>query len=301
MTSLNPELRKQILEDMLGTSYEAYVNFKKEPMLPKKRQHRKRIPLWRFLLHLLHRDRLASLIEWTVIDRFEFRIKEPTEVAYLWGSIKDKSDMTYEKLGRAMRYYYGKNIIEKVPGMRYSYRFIPSKKTKKYIESFARKFPVYSSEDTEGSESSLDSLKDDNERVDSMLDDPCLTYSPSSYLNGEYDSPKSSDTSSETVEDSDLLKQEDLSAIYSNTFLAGCDTFETEISMLEYPAAENDGALKRPLVGGPMWMIPAAPSVDGGVKLTKSDKCAHDGFFFDLTTASDHEMYATKIQSIAEM
>ena len=39
---------------------------------------------------------------------------QPNEVAYLWGSIKDKSDMTYEKLGRAMRYYYGKNIIEKV-------------------------------------------------------------------------------------------------------------------------------------------------------------------------------------------
>ena len=77
-------------------------------------EHRQRIPLWRFLLQLLHRDSLSRLIQWTDAEQFKFKIKEPNEVAQLWGSIKDKSDMTYEKLGRAMRYYYGKNIIEKV-------------------------------------------------------------------------------------------------------------------------------------------------------------------------------------------
>lgn len=50
------------------------------------------------------------------MDDLTFKIKQPVNVAELWGSIKDKSDMTYEKLGRAMRYYYGKNVIEKVSG-----------------------------------------------------------------------------------------------------------------------------------------------------------------------------------------
>ena len=54
------------------------------------------------------------LVQWTCEDNLEFKIKDPISVASLWGSIKDKVDMTYEKLGRAMRYYYGKNIIEKV-------------------------------------------------------------------------------------------------------------------------------------------------------------------------------------------
>ena len=32
--------------------------------------------------------------------------------------------MNYEKLSRGLRYYYDKNIIHKVPGKRYVYRFV---------------------------------------------------------------------------------------------------------------------------------------------------------------------------------
>lgn len=32
--------------------------------------------------------------------------------------------MNYEKLSRAMRYYYSKNIIKKVPGKRFVYKFV---------------------------------------------------------------------------------------------------------------------------------------------------------------------------------
>ena len=77
-------------------------------------EHRKRIPLWRFLLHLLYVDQQSNLVQWIDAEDLKFKIKSPIDVAQLWGSIKDKSDMTYEKLGRAMRYYYGKSIIEKV-------------------------------------------------------------------------------------------------------------------------------------------------------------------------------------------
>ena len=77
-------------------------------------EHRQRIPLWQFLFHLLNRDKTSRYIEWNRDRVLEFRIKDTMAVADLWGSVKNKTDMTYEKLGRAMRYYYGKNIIEKV-------------------------------------------------------------------------------------------------------------------------------------------------------------------------------------------
>ena len=76
-------------------------------------EHRKRVPLWIFLLHLLYQDD-SSLVEWSCKRDFEFRIVDPDSVAQLWGSVKYKKNMTYEKLGRALRYYYGKDIIEKV-------------------------------------------------------------------------------------------------------------------------------------------------------------------------------------------
>ncbi|XP_065058303.1 ETS translocation variant 4-like [Rhopilema esculentum] len=179
------ELRRQILEDVLGTSYEAYVNFKREPTLPKKRQHRKRIPLWRFLLHLLNRDKVSYLVQWIDLDNFKFKIKEPNEVAKLWGSIKDKSDMTYEKLGRAMRYYYGKNIIEKVSGMRYSYRFILSKKTARYLERFdARRNSIDSTASTEISTESESLDYDDVDVNFDFLNSPA--GSPSSFMNEDF-------------------------------------------------------------------------------------------------------------------
>jgi len=133
-----PDLRRQIIQDILGDSVEEYENFDQEKSWQNenRRQHRQRIPLWRFLLHLLHRDISTRYIEWSSDKVLEFRIKNTLGVAELWGSVKNKTDMTYEKLGRAMRYYYGKNVIEKVPGKRYSYRFILSRRTKKHLSQF---------------------------------------------------------------------------------------------------------------------------------------------------------------------
>jgi len=47
-------------------------------------------------------------------------------VAKLWGSKKDNIDMNYEKLSRAMRYYYKSQVLLPVYGKRLVYKFGPT-------------------------------------------------------------------------------------------------------------------------------------------------------------------------------
>ena len=81
------------------------------------------IQLWQFLLELLTDRECQNCISWTGRD-WEFKLIDPEEVARRWGSRKNKPKMNYEKLSRGLRYYYDKNIIHKVPGKRYVYRFV---------------------------------------------------------------------------------------------------------------------------------------------------------------------------------
>ena len=53
----------------------------------------------------------------------EFKLLDPDEVARKWGERKSKPNMNYDKLSRALRYYYDKNIMTKVHGKRYAYKF----------------------------------------------------------------------------------------------------------------------------------------------------------------------------------
>ncbi|KAA0183945.1 Friend leukemia integration 1 transcription factor [Fasciolopsis buskii] len=53
----------------------------------------------------------------------EFKLVDPDEVARRWGERKSKPNMNYDKLSRALRYYYDKNIMTKVHGKRYAYKF----------------------------------------------------------------------------------------------------------------------------------------------------------------------------------
>ena len=48
---------------------------------------------------------------------------DPEEVARRWGHRKNRSQMNYDKLSRALRYYYDKMILTKVAGKRFTYRF----------------------------------------------------------------------------------------------------------------------------------------------------------------------------------
>uniref|UniRef100_A0A8B9B9A0 Fli-1 proto-oncogene, ETS transcription factor n=1 Tax=Anser brachyrhynchus TaxID=132585 RepID=A0A8B9B9A0_9AVES len=80
------------------------------------------IQLWQFLLELLSDSSNASCITWEGTNG-EFKMTDPDEVARRWGERKSKPNMNYDKLSRALRYYYDKNIMTKVHGKRYAYKF----------------------------------------------------------------------------------------------------------------------------------------------------------------------------------
>ncbi|XP_045191956.2 uncharacterized protein LOC123548601 [Mercenaria mercenaria] len=80
------------------------------------------IQLWQFLLELLSDTSNCSSIIWEGRDG-EFKLLDPDEVARKWGQRKSKPNMNYDKLSRALRYYYDKNIMTKVHGKRYAYKF----------------------------------------------------------------------------------------------------------------------------------------------------------------------------------
>ncbi|XP_066901193.1 transcriptional regulator ERG isoform X2 [Halyomorpha halys] len=79
------------------------------------------IQLWQFLLELLA-DSSNACIAWEGTNG-EFKLTDPDEVARRWGERKSKPNMNYDKLSRALRYYYDKNIMTKVQGKRYAYKF----------------------------------------------------------------------------------------------------------------------------------------------------------------------------------
>lgn len=80
------------------------------------------IQLWQFLLELLSDASLSAIIAWEGTNG-EFKLIDPDEVARKWGERKSKPNMNYDKLSRALRYYYDKNIMTKVHGKRYAYKF----------------------------------------------------------------------------------------------------------------------------------------------------------------------------------
>ncbi|XP_069739293.1 ETS domain-containing transcription factor ERF-like, partial [Phaenicophaeus curvirostris] len=82
----------------------------------------RQIQLWHFILELLREERYRGVIAWQG-DAGEFVIKDPEEVARLWGARKCKPHMNYDKLSRALRYYYNKRILHKTKGKRFTYKF----------------------------------------------------------------------------------------------------------------------------------------------------------------------------------
>ncbi|XP_076800946.1 uncharacterized protein LOC143445608 [Clavelina lepadiformis] len=87
----------------------------------------KHIHLWEFIRDILLEPRhCPSLIKWEDRKSGVFRFVQSDTVASMWGEQKGNPKMTYEKLSRAMRYYYNRGILERVDGRRLVYKFGPS-------------------------------------------------------------------------------------------------------------------------------------------------------------------------------
>ncbi|XP_069131871.1 ETS homologous factor-like isoform X2 [Argopecten irradians] len=113
-------------ESLCSDSYPAKRYKPKESSRSKCRQKRMQrgCRLWEFIRDLLQNPVYnPSHIKW--IDRSvgEFRLVKSNQIARMWGAKKNNECMTYEKLSRAMRYYYKREILSPVLGKRLVYRF----------------------------------------------------------------------------------------------------------------------------------------------------------------------------------
>ncbi|CAG9864438.1 unnamed protein product [Phyllotreta striolata] len=82
--------------------------------------------LWDFLQQLLNdpAQRYTSYIAWKNRETGVFKIVDPPGLAKLWGIQKNHLSMNYDKMSRALRYYYRVNILRKVQGERHCYQFL---------------------------------------------------------------------------------------------------------------------------------------------------------------------------------
>ncbi|MCL4140869.1 UNVERIFIED_CONTAM: hypothetical protein GTU68_000491 [Idotea baltica] len=95
-----------------------------KPESERKRKTKRTGRLWEFIRNLLLDPKTCpSMLKWENAQAGVFRIVQSDAIANKWGMRKNNEKMNYEKLSRAMRYYYKAKIFEPVLGKRLVYKF----------------------------------------------------------------------------------------------------------------------------------------------------------------------------------
>ncbi|TTD62566.1 Transcription factor ETV6 [Bagarius yarrelli] len=94
------------------------VRYRNQILMPVSPPEEQGVPIGR-----IADSRYENYIRWEDRDSKVFRIIDPNGLARLWGNHKNRTNMTYEKMSRALRHYYKLNIIRKEPGQRLLFRY----------------------------------------------------------------------------------------------------------------------------------------------------------------------------------
>lgn len=79
-------------------------------------------------MNILADEKFNDIIKWCG-NSGQFVLLQPNEVARIWGVRKGIENMDYTTLSRALRYYYGKNLLTKIKTQSYGYKFVGNLKT----------------------------------------------------------------------------------------------------------------------------------------------------------------------------
>uniref|UniRef100_A0A8C8RH47 ETS variant transcription factor 7 n=1 Tax=Pelusios castaneus TaxID=367368 RepID=A0A8C8RH47_9SAUR len=113
--------------------------------------------LWDYVYQLLSDSRYEPYIKWEDKEARIFRVVDPNGLARLWGNHKNRVNMTYEKMSRALRHYYKLNIIKKEPGQKLLFRFL--KTHGEILQDKSSKLEQLESEEQEGLDFKEDTLE----------------------------------------------------------------------------------------------------------------------------------------------
>merc|ERR1711953_178955 len=95
--------------------------------IPQQRKKGSTLKISQWIVELLRNPETnPSVIMWEDEPAGKFRVINSNAFAQLWAKVKNNPAMNYEKLSRAMRYYYRNKEIEMVKGERLTYKFGPN-------------------------------------------------------------------------------------------------------------------------------------------------------------------------------
>ncbi|KAM9768824.1 LOW QUALITY PROTEIN: ETS-related transcription factor Elf-5 [Dama dama] len=111
----DPDETKATLKDYADSSCLKTGGIKSQDCHSHSRTSLQSSHLWEFVRDLLlSPEENCGILEWEDREQGIFRVVKSEALAKMWGQRKKNDRMTYEKLSRALRYYYKTGILERV-------------------------------------------------------------------------------------------------------------------------------------------------------------------------------------------